>query len=341
MVCCWAAGPFAINRGKEGKAERDKANLIKWYNARDMLLAENGVERDINKALQLASDCEHEDAKWLVSLFPDGEPAPREELSNLFVAQRDDAREEMRKIFVACGDDARALYYAVFVHWRWRDEVWLRKSAMLGYAPAQGRMAWGWSTGSERVEWAEKAAAHGDRDGLCKLADCLWKGKGCVKDEKRALQLYKEAAELGLVQAQWCYGERAFKQKDWERYLWWGRSAAQRYNYAVFRLVHGVATQVEQFGSNESGRIMFAVGLACRGHVDMEQRTVFGQIFGAEECRVVERCVIIYDECCTNAKRAIHYWIWAAKKELCLPKDVRLLIAKLVGNARSSWSEKR
>ncbi len=41
----------------------EKVELVKWHKARDCLL-----EQDVYETLRLAKDCEHEDAKWLVSL---------------------------------------------------------------------------------------------------------------------------------------------------------------------------------------------------------------------------------------------------------------------------------
>lgn len=41
---------------------------LEWYKIRDTLLGENFVEKDIEKALQMAASCQHPDAVWLTKV---------------------------------------------------------------------------------------------------------------------------------------------------------------------------------------------------------------------------------------------------------------------------------
>jgi TPR repeat protein len=73
------------------------------------------------------------------------------------------------------------------------------------------------------------------------LGDLLMCGRGCVKNAQKALQMYKEAAHLGIY-AEHSYGLYAFEDCDWERFLWWGRSLSLGHNVkslceAVFKLL--------------------------------------------------------------------------------------------------------
>ncbi len=52
------------------RAIADKTDQIKWADALDSL-GTLGFERDVSKGLQLARECQHPDAQWLCSLFPD------------------------------------------------------------------------------------------------------------------------------------------------------------------------------------------------------------------------------------------------------------------------------
>ncbi len=139
--------------------------------------------------------CKHEDAKWLASLFTDGVP---------------ETSEEARTMFLEQSRDARAMYFSGCLGGRMDPENFnlVEKAAHLGYGPAQAFLA-GWSC-SERFEWAQKAAAQQDRDGLLLLASCYFGGiHACQKDVSKALLLYREAAELENPMAQWDYGQLA------------------------------------------------------------------------------------------------------------------------------------
>jgi hypothetical protein len=310
------------------KDKRDKAELIQWYKVMDTLFGRNKAKQNVCQALWMASECEHEDAKWLVTLFRDGAPA---------------TTDEARRVFLEQSEDARAMFFAACVCWR-RNELMedielVQRAAQLGYAPAQARVS-EWKLGSERFSWAEKAAAQGDRDGLCCFANCLWNAVGCAVDKSRALVLYKEAAELENLYGCWWYAERAFTEDDWERFHWWGRAATLGEEASRQSLVNLAVEQLQRFMDGESGRIMFEIGAACKEHVDKEHNTVFSRKFRKKNVRAVERAIALHDKWCTNAKRTIYCWIWVGKK-LGLSKDVRFLISNEVWRDRAAWSERR
>jgi hypothetical protein len=87
-----------------------------------ILLLANCFEKDINKALELASVCEHPNAVWLTKLL----------------GGRDiSSREEARQVFLACENDPRALCYAGLLEGI-LDET--RRAADVGDAFAQSQM---------------------------------------------------------------------------------------------------------------------------------------------------------------------------------------------------------
>jgi hypothetical protein len=77
----------------------DRAELIKWYDALD-LLSGTRCPRDVAKGLQMARECQHPDAQWLASLVPSGARVTQQRMGKLMMEQ---------------GDDPRALWLA----WQW------------------------------------------------------------------------------------------------------------------------------------------------------------------------------------------------------------------------------
>jgi len=288
----------------------------KWLQALDKLLGWK-AQQDISEALRLARECKDEDAQWLVSLFPDGAPSTPDVAKSVFLAQ---------------GEDAKGLFFAARVSGL--DEDLLERAAKLGHASAQAFMAQ-ISYGGERIAWAEKAAAQRDPDGLYHLAQCYAKGEVCSKDSLKALTLFKEASELGHGKAQWIYGKNAFKESDPERYLWWGRAADREEKNAIQDLTKAAAKHLELFDKGGSGRIVFALGAACKGRVNVKDELFFGCNIDPGETRILVRAVALYDEWCTCAKRTIMLWM-RQERIWQLPK-----ISVLVWKERAVWSDKR
>jgi len=81
---------------------------------------------------------------------------------------------------------------------------WFRAAAETGYAPAQARLAYVLDKAEENeeaVHWYRKAAEQGDPDGKFGLGQMYAIGEGIERDVGRALQLIREAAEEGHVNA--------------------------------------------------------------------------------------------------------------------------------------------
>ncbi len=98
-----------------------------WFHARDGFLGLNFIQKsDLVAGLTLASACNHKDAKWLASFFPNG-ITKRPDAKAVFLAHA-----EMNE-----GDDrARALVFAGLVC-GWEQEL-VRRAAFSGNHQAQG-----------------------------------------------------------------------------------------------------------------------------------------------------------------------------------------------------------
>jgi TPR repeat protein len=164
------------------------ATLLEWHTIRDTFFGGNFVARNIPLAIELASSCQHPDARWLT------EACAGEDVTTV---------EDAKRVFSALGqNDARALCF-VWLSCDWdeqEDLAPLRRSAEFGYAFAQALLARQF-LGEERFKFAQLAAAQGERDGFYWLGDCFYDGKGCEKNLDKAKENFLLASELGYVLA--------------------------------------------------------------------------------------------------------------------------------------------
>lgn len=294
---------------------------IKWWDALDRL------GWSFAECLNLARKCLHPDARWLCSLFPlpsEGNVTPERALA----------------LFQSLGeDDARVLFFRSRIH---SSEYWLRRSAAMGYAPAQGLLPSIARECNDVFELAQSAAAQGDRNGLACLAWCYWTANGCVKDPDKAKALWKEAADLGNHSAQHNCGVLTFAENDWRRYHWLGKAAAGRgFGRTKPMLLAAARKYLDLHRQGQgSGRVLFEIGLVFKGHVDVEKCTIFGAKTTPDMMPAVLGCIQAHDEFVLVAKEAIECWIAVGRRlRKFVSKDIRLMIARLLWEQRAEWSE--
>jgi hypothetical protein len=306
------------------RAVVDKTEQIKWADALDCLCG-LGRTRDVANGLQLAGECQHVDAQWLCSLFPDvGDTVTEEQVLN---------------VMEGLGEDPRALFIRSCVGRV--DDFMVRRAAELGYPPAQAALARWCGATAERFVWAHKAAAQGDRNGLYWLGYCCLHGEGCERDNSRAIAYWKEAAELGDGDSQFLFGRKPFAVSDWHRYHWWGKSAARGLHVAIIGLCEAAVLQLKVFEEGRaSGRVVFELGAALKGNVNATSATVFDERVEVEELKAVQRCIELHDEWTAAAKVAIECWIAVGMRHGVV-KDVIRLIAWMLWTERAAWSVAR
>ncbi len=301
----------------------DKADLIRWWDALD---AANGwVGTDFGETLRLARTCAHPDAKWLCALFPE-EGTPSD--------------EKAEAVLVAQGDDPRAQLLIVYVrHFGCYDGTW--RAAAMGYAPAQADLGAGvvpFVPQNEQLEWAEKAAAQGDRNGLYAVVRCLEQLKSDdPATSKRMLDCCREAADLGQASAMYEFGN-TFSAHDWRRMRWHGRSAAKRDARAA-RALQGAAVELLpelKRGNRLVARAVFEIGAAVRDHIVPGRPLAFCQQPSAEQLAALGRTVALHARCPACARRAIECWLGVARR-LRIVKDIRQLIARRLWEERWAW----
>jgi hypothetical protein len=289
------------------------ASLLAWFEARDLFLGQNYVSRHLHSALQLASQCEHEDAQWLCCV----------------VTSAHRAKEELLKQ----GDDPRAMVFVAVLS----DEMdfsLIRRAAVAGSFLAQGFMAHH-CDGNEKMMWAESAAAGGDPRGLHELAVELE-----VVDCERSISLHKQAAELGWVQAQFDYG-LSLSEDDPERYWWWLKTCSRSDDF-LEDLLDALQVQLSRFEVYGDGKTVFAIGEGIEDNLCVVSKTVFDICVSKARFSAATLSVKLYKTWCNQAREAIVLWILLAKRNRdTINSDVRRLIAKMVWNNRNAWAKNK
>ncbi len=294
---------------------QEKRERIKWFYARHIFFEYE--ETSLSDGLALARQCEHEDARFLVSLFPKGAPATKSEAAAVFLAQ---------------GGDARCLCWAACCGAEPKEGL-LRLSAEGGYGWGQRKHAWRVRS-EERTMWLEKAVARVEPSAMPEFAHHLRKGQDVAVDGARADDMLREAAELGDSFAQYQFAEHCCAEDSLEHYQWLRRSAVQRCKSALYSMVCDVVEQLHLYDSGASGRIMFEFGEAFAG---IGKWRYDG--YDTEKIAAGMRAVKLYEQWCAEAKRAVLCWISLAR-DLVVAKDIRLMIADLIWDQRAAWSER-
>jgi hypothetical protein len=291
------------------------ATLLEWYKIRDTFFGKNFVSQNIPLALEMASSCQHPDARSLT-----------EACAGKDVTTIEDAK---RVIFALGQDDARVMCFMWMLGDR-RDSTSLRRSADLGFAFAQAWVA-AETDGKEKFKFAQLAAAQGERDGFFELGWCCSRGEGCKLDSDEAKENFLLASELGDVFAMGELGD-LLHESDPERWRWWGRAATRG---GTWNFLISFANQVEVFNSGSgSAAVMFAIGQALQGHVNEEARTIFSRDYRFDSLVNLAKQAIAFCEAQIKAtKDAMLAWTLVGIK-LKVVKDVRKLIAKLIWDSR-------
>jgi TPR repeat protein len=308
--------PMATSSSHNNSNGIPLATLLEWYKIRDTFFGVNHVSQNIPLALELASSCQHPDARWLIEAC-DGKGVT--------------TREDANRVFSALGqNDARALSF-LWLLGDQADLAPLRRSADLGFAFGQALLAF-MSGSQEKFKLAQLAAAQGERDGLFLLGWCFCDGEGCEKDEDKAKENFWPATELGDISAMIELGQ-LLEESDPRRWCLWGRVAALG---ASWNFLANFSFQVELFHSGSgSAAVMFAIGQALQGHLNEQARTIFRSNHFEFDHLIdpAKQAIAFYEAQIKATKNAMRAWTLVGVK-LKVVKDVRKLISKLIWDSR-------
>ena len=292
--------------------------VLKWLVVRDTFLGQNEKKQDITTALSLARDCKHPDAEWLTSIFEGKDVS---------------MSAEAKKVLLAHQTNAHALCFA----WHLTDERWedfpiLCRSSEMGNAFACSTLSdqLGRKNEEEAFRLVLLSAAHRERDGFYWLGCSFRDGHGCEKDVNLAKQNLLMAAELGHTWAAAYYGNMLDKSDPF-RWLWWGRAAL--HGSPDFFLYYFSKEVEEVFSGSGNASIVFVIGRALKGNIDMEKKEIFGRGDFDSLISPSNQAVFFYDSQIKSARLAVETWTLVATR-LHVIKDMRIYIGKMIWDAR-------
>jgi hypothetical protein len=166
---------------------------------------------------------------------------------------------------------------------------------------------------------------------LYELGHLLQHGICCDVDKERALQLFREAAELEYPMAQWAVGHG---ERDWQRFDWWARAASGGISSP---LRDAVPRLLPLFGKGLLGRVLHTVAPTIRANIDPAKSAVLGRVMEPYGLWIFVRVVELHQAMLGRARAAVHCWGVAARR-LGMARDMRVLIAKTVWAEPWHWS---
>ncbi len=182
----------------------------------------------------------------------------------------------------------------------------------------------------------QQAVAQGDPDAMWSFAISLrteW--ARALNDKPRSEKLLEEAAALGHVRAQHDVAFRLCESGSLEQFVWLRRAVIQVGRNGFWTLVRKVVGEVQMFHiDGTGGRIVFEIGFAL-ARVDLSELRQ-GDLRTA---MAYNTCVMWYRVWCKEAQRAMLCWRWLSK-QFAVSKDIRVLIADLIWDERSAWSDR-
>ncbi len=296
-----------------------REDLIMWFDYIGRLKNRNMFMIDFVYGLvrpgTTKSSFNHPDAKWLVSLFTQ---------SGQFVAG---SERNIDAVLSKHIHDPRALFFRSFLFLEHEFEEcddMIRRSADMGYAPAQAMMSF-CTMGDVSLYYAEKAAAQGDRDGMYIYSYRLSYEADWTTIVPNLLWS-KRAADLGHVGAIRDYANHKFEIGDWRRCALLGKAAIR--GDAVSRQI---LMEIAAEPPNErNSKLLFEIGAVSQKILDL------GGCY-LKNHRIFEQTAALYTSWRADANKAIFFWIWAGR-QLGVVRDIRDVIAKMLWAEQREWS---
>jgi hypothetical protein len=125
------------------------------------------------------------------------------------------------------------------------------------------------------------------------------------------------------------------KKSDPERCIWLAKVCSRGGNLLFFT---DLIDQMRNFNAgNGQASVVFAMGRILRKQIEVDKQMIFGKLEGTYLLGPAMDAIQFHEAVCRAARRAVEAWsIIAARVRIV--KDVRLLIAKLIWNAREEWA---
>ncbi len=237
-------------------------------------------------------------------------------------------------VFLLHQTDARALCFAWCLAVDREDDLtFLRRASEMGNAFACSMLCEQvWDENEEEAfRLAQRSAALHERDGFYWLGDYFFEGVGCKKDFNLAKENYLIAAELGDVYAARDYGS-LLDESDPVHWLWNSRIALRGFPLSF---IGSFSEQVELFFSGSgNATVVFLIGRTLSENIDVEKKEIFGASYRFDSLiGPANQAVSFYDFQIKSARLAVGTWTLLSTR-LCMIKDMRIFIGKLIWEAR-------
>jgi len=127
-----------------------------------------------------------------------------------------------------------------------------------------------------------------------------------------------------------------FDETDPRRWRWWGLAAARGCSE---HFLFYFPILVDRFDSDPSlAPVVFAIGQALRGHIDMEKREIFGDSDEEDfDARIgpASRAIDFFMAQCAAARKAVDTWCLVARRfDGQVNKDIRKKIGMMIWDLR-------
>jgi hypothetical protein len=144
----------------------------------------------------------------------------------------------------------------------------------------------------------------------------------------RAIELFREAAELGCPSSMYYRGELAFGELDEERYQWWDRAAQRGCASMCFEAILSLIPVLER------GEISWILHPAKVVGRDLKVATNVPNVVYGEKVMKLRRLLAMV----SRAREAIMCWSIVGRRRGVV-KDIRIMIAKIAWTEDWRWSE--
>ncbi len=298
------------------KNKRQMRELRKWFRIRDLFLGENGTSFDMEKAWNLALDCEHEDAIWLRTTF-----TPDMTVVDVMIT-------------LGRGHDYRSQVFGWLYSGGEQTFNAVREAAKSGYPYASALCAEYEKTPLLKLDYANYAILFGQEPLAHKVLGCFM--HYVTTESNKHLKM---AAKLGHVKGTIIYADVMITKDDPKRGYW--ECLAARYGHTSIHFRSEIRrTELTKFGESKHKPYWYHVGRAYQVDIPCKDMLIRenGCIIPENDSFHVVMDTLKDFYCNTNktARQSIDTWTLVSRR-LGVVKDIRIVIARLLWKKRVDW----
>jgi hypothetical protein len=131
------------------------------------------------------------------------------------------------------------------------------------------------------------------------------------------------------------YVGRFLEKDDLQRFIWFGRAAANGDTMGFVYFFNEAVNQVRDFNNGIGhANVVFAIGRALKGHINNEKRTIFGNGYNSDTyINPANEALYFYEFQLHSYRKAVDSWTVIGLRNKVV-KDIRKMIGKMIWDAR-------